>query len=72
MLLVLALLVLLLQLSNSKPNIPATSCDFEASCAWQWSTGIPYGFRLVTGQEAGQPSSDASYDSLGEYSATAA
>jgi hypothetical protein len=70
MLLVLSLVVFVLQPSNSNPNTSATSCDFEAPCAWQWGTGATYGFRLVTGQEAGQPNSDASNDTFGEYGAT--
>jgi hypothetical protein len=72
MLLVLALVVFVLQLSSSNPDISAISCDFEAYCAWQWGTGIPYGFRLVTGRETVRPITDANNDSFGEYSATTA
>lgn len=67
MLLVLALVVLVLQASGSNPDISATYCDFETPCAWQWSTNISHGFRHVTGQEAGQPPSDANNDTHGKH-----
>lgn len=65
--LVLALVVFVLQPSSSNPGTSAIHCDFEGSCAWQWSTGTPYAFRLVTGKDAGQPKTDANNDSFGEY-----
>lgn len=66
MLLVLALVVLVLEASSLKPDVSETSCDFETTCAWNWSTEIPHGFRRVTGQEAGVPSNDANNDTLGK------
>ena len=67
MLMVLALVLLMLHASSSNPDIFPTSCDFEVPCAWQWNDTIQNGFRLVTGQEVGQPSSDASNNTQGEY-----
>jgi hypothetical protein len=69
MLLVLALFVLVLQASGSNPNLPATNCDFETPCAWRWNANITRGFRLVTGQEAGLPPTDANNDTHGKYGA---
>lgn len=63
MFLFVALVVLLLQPFSSNPEKSDTSCDFESSCAWNWSRG----FRLVTGQEAVHPPVDASNNSLGQY-----
>jgi hypothetical protein len=63
MFLIVALVVLLLQPFGSNPEKSDTSCDFESSCAWQWSRD----FRNVTGQEAVHPPVDASNNSLGQY-----
>lgn len=64
---VLVLAVLELHSSSSSRDTFPTSCDFEVPCAWQWSDTNQHGFRLVTGQEVGQPSSDASNNTHGEY-----
>jgi hypothetical protein len=63
MFLIVALVVLLLQPFSSNPEKSDTSCDFESSCAWQWSRG----FRRLTGREAAHPTVDASNNSHGQY-----
>lgn len=70
MYLIVALILLILRPLSSNPERSDTSCDFESSCAWQWSVGIPHGFRLVTGQEAVHPPVDANNNSLGQYGTT--
>ncbi|GFG39571.1 hypothetical protein Cfor_01001, partial [Coptotermes formosanus] len=67
MFLIVALVVFLLQPFSSNTERSDTSCDFESSCSWHWRPGIPHGFRLVTGKEAGHPPVDARNNSLGHF-----